>query len=75
METKELNERNECYFCKHMYRIPGDCHIGCQKYCKGNKFNSTGIKNGWVIIMPILDLCNFDPVWKETKCPNFERKV
>lgn len=74
METKDLNERNECYHCKHMYRIPGDCHIGCRKYCQGNKFNPTGVKNGWVIIMPMLDLCNFDPCWKETKCLNFEEK-
>ena len=75
MEKKELNEHNECYYCKHMYRIPGDTHIGCNKFCEGNKFNPHVIKCGWVVIMPMLDLCNFDPVWKETKCPNFEKKV
>ena len=74
MEKKELNEHNECYHCKHMYRIPGDAHIGCNRFCKGNKFNPHGIICGWVVIMPMLDLCNFDPVWKETMCPNFEEK-
>ena len=33
MEKKELNEHNECYYCKHMYRIPGDTHIGCNGQC------------------------------------------
>ena len=57
-----------------MYRIPGDTHVGCNKFCEGNKFNPHGIKCGWVIIIPILGICNFDPVWKETMCPNFEEK-
>lgn len=73
MQEKELNEHNECYHCKYMYRIPGDAHIGCIKFCEGNKFNAHGIRCGWVVIMPMLDLCNFDPIWKETMCPNFER--
>lgn len=74
MQEKELNEHNECYYCKYMYRIPGDAHIGCKKFCGGNKFNAHGIRCGWVVIMPMLDLCNFDPIWKETMCPNFEEK-
>lgn len=73
MEKKELNEHNECYYRKHMYRIPGDTHIGCNKFCEGNKFNPHGIKCGWVTIIPVIRYCNFDPVWKETMCPNFER--
>lgn len=51
MQEKELNEHNECYYCKHMYRIPDDTHIGCKKFCEGNKFNAHGIKCGWVVIM------------------------
>lgn len=74
METKYLNAKNECYHCKHMYHIPGDCHIGCTKFCEGNKFNPYGVKCGWVMIIPMLDICNFSPIWKETMCPNFEER-
>ena len=74
MQEKELNEHNQFYYCKLMYRIPGDTHIGCKKFCEGNKFNAHGIRCGWVVIMPMLDLCNFDPIWKDTMCPNFAEK-
>lgn len=58
---------NDCYLCKHKRDVPGNTHISCANPDPCMKGNSHGIKNGW-FLYPFL----FDPIWKETKCDNFE---
>jgi len=61
--------KTDCYKCKHRRTIPGDCHTRCAKpdsYMIGNKH---GISNGW-FMYPY----NFDPIWRESECANFEEK-
>lgn len=60
---------NNCYKCIHKRDIPGDAHVTCIKpdlQMIGNKY---GIANGW-FFYPL----NFDPVWMERVCNNFEEK-
>lgn len=61
------NKRNECFRCKHRRSIPGDAHIQCVNPDATMKGNKHGIQSGW-FMYPI----NFDPVWKEQDCKNFQ---
>lgn len=72
---KKYGINEECYHCAEKYNISGNTHIGCRKYCQGVKFKSHGIRNGWVINLPFLELSCFDPTWKETYCHNFNEKI
>ena len=64
-----MKEENNCWNCKHKRNISGDAHIQCVKPDPEMKGNPHGIKKGW-FFYPI----NFDPVWMEKKCSNFERR-
>lgn len=70
----KYKENEECYHCVNKYNIPGNAHIGCRKFCAGNKFNEYGIHMGWVINMVSFGISCFDPVWKETHCSFFKEK-
>ena len=59
----------QCYNCKHMRTIPGDCHISCAKPDYEMTGHDLGIRNGW-FFYPI----NFDPCWGTKECSNFEVK-
>jgi hypothetical protein len=59
----------ECYSCRFRRNIPGDCHIMCINPDKNMNGNPHGIKNGW-FAYPF----NFDPIWKDRLCFNYERK-
>ena len=65
----ERNKMNECRTCKHRRTIPWDAHISCANPDPEMKGSPHGIKSGW-FMYPI----NFDPVWKEKDCSNFEAK-
>ncbi len=66
----ELNIKNECSDCSNKREVAGNALIQCIKPDSKMVGNKYGIKNGW-FYYPIL----FDPVWKESKCANFENKV
>lgn len=68
MET-ELTHTNECYSCIHKRNVPGDAHIACSKPDPEVQGNPHGISHGW-FFYPV----NFDPIWKESNCRNFENK-
>lgn len=70
----KYKENEECYHCVNKYKIPGNAHIGCRKFCAGNKFNEYGIHMGWVINVESFGISCFDPVWKETHCELFEER-
>ena len=57
----------ECYRCRYMRPIPGECHISCINPYPRMEGDPHGIKNGW-FFYPFL----FDPTWKRTRCPNFQ---
>ena len=67
---KELNARNECYYCIHKRSVDGDAHIRCAKPDGQIKGHEHGIRKGW-FIYPYL----FDPVWKTNMCNNYESKT
>ena len=64
------NMKTECYQCTHRKEIPGDAHSRCVKPDAAMVGNPHGIKKGW-FMYPI----NFDPVWKERLCQNFEPMI
>lgn len=64
---KERNKRNECYQCKHRTEVPGSYHSVCNNPDKEMEGDKHGIKSGW-FNYPF----NFDPVWKDKDCNNFE---
>jgi len=57
----------ECRNCKHRRTIPWDAHIQCANPDPNMKGSKHGVKMGW-FAYPY----NFDPVWKEKECSNFE---
>lgn len=61
----------ECFICIHMREVQYNSHISCNKPSIDvlRNGNQHGKKNGW-FMYPLL----FDPVWKESLCPNFSRK-
>lgn len=61
--------QNECYSCKHRRTIPGDAHTQCIKPDPEMKGSTYGRRSGW-FYYPI----NFDPVWKEKLCANYEEE-
>jgi len=61
--------KNECYSCEHRRSIPGDAHSQCINPDPKMIGNKNGIRNGW-FNYPI----NFDPVWKQKECNNYETK-
>ena len=63
----ERNMRNECWTCQHRRAIPGDAHISCANPDPAMQGHRRGIDRGW-FIYPF----NFDPVWKEKECANYE---
>lgn len=65
----DLTERNECWFCRNRYPIPGNCHIGCSKPDPDMTGEEYGIRNNWFSY----PYC-FDPVWKTKLCCNFEQE-
>ena len=69
-QIHKLNKTNECYSCKHRRSIQGDAHSACAKPDPEMKGDAHGIRNGW-FMYPL----NFDPVWKEKDCVNFEDKA
>jgi len=60
---------NECYSCKYRRSIPGDAHSQCINPDPKMTGREGGIRNGW-FYYPI----NFDPVWKQKECNNYETK-
>jgi len=64
--------RSECWECVHKREVPWDTHISCDNPSSEVlvKGNAHGKRNGW-FCYPV----NFDPVWKECLCPNFEAAV
>lgn len=65
VRTKE----NECYKCAYKRDIPGDCHVQCIRPDLSIRGSQWAISHGW-FFYPL----NFDPVWKEKMCANFEEK-
>lgn len=63
-----MTAQTECYQCRHRRNIPGDCHISCAKPHVSVFENAAphGFFQGW-FFYPY----NFDPVWKQSLCPNF----
>jgi len=61
--------QNECYRCNHMRKIPGNCHIECRKFDEQMTGAYHAVVSGW-FFYPF----NFDPVWKEKFCRNFNEK-
>ena len=70
MKKDERNKMNECYQCIHRRTIPDDAHSRCVNPDPNMKGYQHGIKSGW-FMYPV----NFDPVWKEVDCANFEEKI
>lgn len=68
----ERDKRSECYSCVHHRKVPCNAHISCKKPSIDvlRSGNAHGIKRGW-FIYPYL----YDPVWKESLCPNFEAAI
>ena len=65
----EMQNRPNCYKCKHRRTIPGDTHSSC-----GNKEakvtgRETGIRRGW-FAWPF----NFDPTWLMS-CDGFSERA
>jgi len=58
-----------CYKCKYLRKIPGNCHIQCSKPDVDMTGDTHGIRSGW-FFYPI----NFDPVWMTKECSNYEEK-
>ncbi len=59
----------DCYNCKWVRDIPGNCHKECAHPTKLKiKINPQGIRGGWAF-HPL----NFDPVWIED-CEGYEPK-
>ena len=56
-----------CYKCKWVRDIPGDCHKACANCHAIVVGNETGIRGGW-FFHPV----NFDPVWLES-CTGYEK--
>ena len=65
----DRTEINECYSCKHMYKVPGNTHIGCSNPDPNMTGRRHGIEKGW-FFYPLL----FDPVWKTKLCSNHEER-
>lgn len=61
---------NECYQCVHRRGIAGSCHSACANPDSTLEADEHGIRNGW-FNYPF----NFDPVWKNEFCKNFEQKT
>lgn len=61
--------RTECWDCKHKRDNSWTNHIACANPSIEvlRNGNAHGKKNGW-FFYPL----NFDPVWKDTFCPNYE---
>lgn len=68
-KEKKLDKQTECWDCKHKREIAGDAYISCAKPDPRMTGDPYGIRSGW-FSYPF----NFDPVWKEKKCSNFEPK-
>ena len=68
--TEERTKMNECYSCKNRRDVFYSAHTECVKPDAEMVGNKHGIKNGW-FMYPI----NFDPVWKEKLCDNYESKT
>ena len=64
-----LTKNNECHFCKHKRRLPGDAHSQCTNPDPLMTGVPHGVMSGWFFYP-----WNFDPIWKERLCNNFERK-
>lgn len=69
MSNKERNLKNECWTCSHRRSVPYNSHIACINPDLQMEGNAHGIKNGW-FFYPF----NFDPVWKEKECANYENQ-
>lgn len=65
-KKEKYTQHNECHFCNHKRRIPGDAHISCAKPDPTMEGNEHGVRSGW-FFYPF----NFDPVWKGKMCNNF----
>lgn len=65
-----INKINECIFCKNSKKIfNSNHHLGCKKPDPKMVGVKRGRENGWFNYPD-----NFDPVWKEKDCSNFEKK-
>lgn len=63
------NRPDNCYECRHMRDVPGNCHIRCVNPDPNMTGSAHGIREGW-FYYPML----FDPVWKTSICANYEAK-
>ena len=59
---------NNCYECKHRRTLFYSAHSGCAKPDPNMVGVEYGIKNGWFNYPS-----NFDPVWVDVVCANFEK--
>lgn len=59
----------DCYECKHRRSIPGNAHIQCVNPDPLMQANRIAVRNGW-FFYPL----NFDPVWRQAECANFEQE-
>lgn len=64
-----MNEKPDCYKCKHRLSIPGDCHSQCANPKAEVTANPHGVMNGW-FYWPF----NFDPIWLKS-CNGFENRL
>ncbi len=65
----QYSPKTECFHCKHRAEIPGSTRTRCLNPVPDMQGDPQGIKNGWFGYPG-----NFDPVWKISKCNNFEIK-
>ena len=66
-DVYEQGSREECYKCSHRRGVAGNAHFACVKPDLAVMGSPHGIQEGW-FMYPML----FDPVWKQTRCRNFE---
>ena len=58
---------SDCYQCKNRREVPHNSHSRCIKPDPDMVGKPEGVKNFW-FIYPM----NFDPIWIDKKCVNFE---
>lgn len=63
----ERSPKEECWDCVNRRPVAGSFHISCAKPDFSIKANIVGVRKGW-FFYPY----NFDPVWKESLCQNWE---
>jgi len=63
-------KKKNCYSCVSKRNNPGDCHIRCANPDPEMKGKEHGVRQGWFFYPG-----NFDPVWMDKECSNYEEKA